>query len=80
MVDRPEKGQEHQRLVARHVVGVYLLARSLTIGVGADHVVIRQHCVEPGTLQLLSHVFEERRIIADVGVVEHHAESHGCGT
>ena len=35
-----EERQQHQRLVARHVVGVDLLARSLTVGVGADDVVV----------------------------------------
>ena len=32
----------------------------------ADDVVVGEHAIEPGTFERLGHVFEERRIVADV--------------
>ena len=76
--DRTEEGEQHERLVARNVEGVDLLAGSLAIGVSADHVVVGQHAVETGALHRLGHVLQERRIVADVARDQYRPELHGC--
>ena len=43
----------------------------------ADDVIVGQHTVESGAFERLRHVFQERRVVADVAGDEHGSESHG---
>ena len=66
--------------MARDVVSVDLLARSLTVWVSADDMVVAEHSIEPGTFEGLGHFFQKAGVVTDVAVDEHRPESHDPGT
>jgi hypothetical protein len=74
--DGTEEREKHERLMGRHVVRMYLLPRSLSIGVRTDDVVVRQQRVEANALDRLRHVTQKARVVPDIRVVQHHTESH----
>ena len=74
--DRAEEAEQHERLVVHDVVRVDLLAPE-PVGMAADHVLGGQQVVEARSFDGLGVLLQEAGVVAQIGVAEGDAESHG---
>ena len=72
-----EEAEEHERLVEGVAIRVRALPATRPLGIGAQHVIEHQDVREPHRLDGLRVRRDRARVIADLGLRQHHADLHG---
>ena len=75
--DRGEVAEQHERLVKRRVDVVRAVPRRVHLGIGAEHVVVREQVREAELLDPLRVRADRAAVRADLGLGEHDAYLHG---